>query len=973
MKKYIRVFIMCMFVFVIVNTSIYANESGVEIKKVPYSEKYEEWLKLPDEIKEKAIEPQKYDVDESFIDSLNNDSSIREKSILRNTSLPSYYNTLDEMEIKVKNQKTRNICWAFAFTSYAEIACKKYENESYEFSPMHLDYGCTRSFKDRINPYAEYREYNTGGGINNIINYLTSGQGPILEEYMPFDTNKGNINYSDMPKTLPSKFIDFQELPGISTEKKVEICNGTRDYSFEELKLRENIKKKIVQSGGVWCALAMDKFTKRNDPVLYSYQLCDTLGHAVVLIGYDDNYSADNFSDNEALRPKHNGAYIAINSYGNEWGNNGVFYISYDDVNVESRVGYIKNISDVDYDSIYQHNFGDSILFYEFNLDNSMPKQLFTANIFERDISKREELTKLYIPNTSGVSLQDAEIEVYINSQNSNLNTTDLIKVDCDVTNLNQQEQYINLKNPVELNGEKYAVVIKYILKNENNSIRIALENTAPDLEQIIENQSFYSFDGEQWNDLYNFDYYNQSPITTNGAGGGGAITNSHYAIKIKALTKSLDKNLEIIDIKSKNSDLIYSDIQDEILAYVNTTANLNGTSLSVNLLKDDEDVTDKIEVISIPDVKSRASNIKFKIKDKLDEGKYKLKVTSSENLISEKEFFVSNIESDERFVKLEYEDEKFIDALKKSIPELNYNIQGDNNKNLYVKKEYADSITNLTISSKDDDNIITSIKGIEVFQNLSYLSLFKINVEDIDSISSLPNLQYLYVSNSNIEKEEVDLNNTRLTRLSMYNCDLYDISKLHIPNSIISIDLENNHIRSIPNELYNKARYISVLNQTIYDEVTLEQNENEYVLLEIPEILKLKSPQELVFTNCEYDENSGKIKISTKNIGEAIAEIELPLQNDNYDIDVINPYGSKYTIKYNVVEKNVEPVEYNTDVNNVEKEDINNNIEEKTNNDTEKLNPKTGTKIIYIYGLVVLSCIVFVITLKQKNVTNSK
>ena len=206
-----------------------------------------------------------------------------------------------------------------------------------------------------------------------------------------------------------------------------------------------------------------------------------------------------------------------------------------------------------------------------------------------------------------------------------------------------------------------------------------------------------------------------------------------------------------------------------------------------------------------------------------------------------------------------------------------------------------------------------------------------------------------------------------------MYSCDLDDISKLHIPNSIISIDLENNHIRSIPNELYNKARYISVLNQTIYDEVTLEQNENEYVLLEIPEILKLKSPQELVFTNCEYDENSGKIKISTKNIGEAIAEIELPLQNDNYDIDVINPYGSKYTIKYNVVEKNVEPVEYNTDVNNVEKEDINNNIEEKTNNDTEKLNPKTGTKIIYIYGLVVLSCIVFVITLKQKNVTNSK
>ena len=124
---------------------------------------------------------------------------------------------------------------------------------------------------------------------------------------------------------LPSKFIDFQELPGISTDKKIEICNGTRDYSSEELKLRENIKKKIFQSGAVWCGLNMDKYTERNDPVLYSYQLGGFLGHAVALIGYDDNYSADNFSDNEALKPKHNGAYIAINSYGNEWGNNGVF------------------------------------------------------------------------------------------------------------------------------------------------------------------------------------------------------------------------------------------------------------------------------------------------------------------------------------------------------------------------------------------------------------------------------------------------------------------------------------------------------------------------------------------------------------------------------------------------------------------------------------------------------------------------
>ena len=227
MKKGIRILLILIFVFILVNTGIYADESGIAITKVPYSQEYEEWLKLPQELREKRVAPQMYDVDESVINSLNNSNNISKgRRMVRKSSLPDKYNTLDEMNIKVKNQNTRNICWAFAFTSAAEIACKKYENENYEFSPMHIDYACTKKFKDIINPYAQIRGYNEGGNLNNLISYLSSGQGPILEEYMPFDTNKGEISYSEMPNNLQSKLIDLQQLPGIQLEKKRKFVEG---------------------------------------------------------------------------------------------------------------------------------------------------------------------------------------------------------------------------------------------------------------------------------------------------------------------------------------------------------------------------------------------------------------------------------------------------------------------------------------------------------------------------------------------------------------------------------------------------------------------------------------------------------------------------------------------------------------------------------------------------------------------------
>lgn len=132
---------------------------------------------------------------------------------------------------------------------------------------------------------------------------------------------------------------------------------------------------------------------------------------------------------------------------------------------------------------------------------------------------------------------------------------------------------------------------------------------------------------------------------------------------------------------------------------------------------------------------------------------------------------------------------------------------------------------------------------------------------------------------------------------------------------------------------------------------------------MELPEILKLNSPTELIFKNCEYDEKLGKIIISTKNFEEGLAEIELPFPDGAYDINVVNPYGSKYTIKYKVVQKETELVGKN------DKRDDGTNDSNYIDNEKleSKNNPQTGDVSIYICLTLLVGIIINIITLKSR------
>ena len=96
----------------------------------------------------------------------------------------------------------------------------------------------------------------------------------------------------------------------------------------------------------------------------------------MVIVGWDDSYSKDNFNtDLEG-----DGAFICQNSWGDNFGENGFFYISYYDTNIGTHNVVYTDIENTDnYDHIYQSDLCGWVGQLGYNKDSIYGANVFTA------------------------------------------------------------------------------------------------------------------------------------------------------------------------------------------------------------------------------------------------------------------------------------------------------------------------------------------------------------------------------------------------------------------------------------------------------------------------------------------------------------------------------------------------------------------------------------------------------------------
>ena len=318
-KGLVASFLITIMVLGIFNIPAYAVDTAPKVS-VELSESYKKWLELPEEERKNTIMPNitSNNLSEKEEKSANSFFS-GIKNIWAKATTPNKYILTDEINVPIKHQGSTMECWAFSMTSTLEsYLAKSGQQVVPRYSERFIDYSTSKTFLDGENPIAYNREVGQGGNAIVALGHFTNGTGAVLEEDMPFvDNDKDRINLSEIQGKKPqTRVTDAVVFPNInksydsSTGEVSYYDDSYNTYSEDEVTtIRNKIKEHIMKYGAVSAVTygsGAQYYSNPSDPMHSEAYYCDNtflapIDHAITIIGWDDDYSVDNFNPENKL------------------------------------------------------------------------------------------------------------------------------------------------------------------------------------------------------------------------------------------------------------------------------------------------------------------------------------------------------------------------------------------------------------------------------------------------------------------------------------------------------------------------------------------------------------------------------------------------------------------------------------------------------------------------------------------------
>lgn len=465
------------------------------------------------------------------------DTKIPDKFSLKN-ELKSKYN----IEIPVGNQLELGLCDTFATVKCAETNYALKTGKYIDISERYLDY---MTSKDFFHTVRNAGEASFGPDVMTILETF----GAPTEKEVPYRDYNTN---------------EYDKLKNANLELKVTstiIFPNIKELKDDDLKSRwiDVLKIHIMKYGSInmpICAPVGNSFNEKTNSYYFKEGVTDAAsGHAISIVGWDDNFSKDNF----LVTPEYDGAFICLNSYGKEFGEEGYFYISYYSDDFIQLTGVINTEVPKKYN---KYNYCKNL----FSTDGFIPREQKENKFFGMKFVKNSENEFLsHITIGAGVNHREdyeTTIKFYLNNQDDSFDKNKMILLG-ETTSITSGSSSANitLDKPVRIKGDNFSIIVEINGSFENilDKINFALGDKLDNEKESIHLYSTDKLDGN-W-ELENSEF----PI---------------YAFTI-------NKNIEKIELKQEPTQKNYT---------VGEKLNLDGGKITVIY---DDNTKEEIEMLN--------------------------------------------------------------------------------------------------------------------------------------------------------------------------------------------------------------------------------------------------------------------------------------------------------------------------------------------------------------------------------------
>lgn len=249
----------------------------------------------------------------------------------------------------VKVQNPYGTCWTFAALASAESSLVS------RFTDIDLSELQLASFSFYSpGAYSSPDPLNAGGNLFMALNTLARNNAGATEEQIPYL----------QPMPLDSSLATLQQY-------MLESCEFLW-VDDDDAATRNLVKQKLDEGHALFVFFsARDSNMDPDNFAFYNDTFENIDNHLVTCIGWDDTYPKENFK--EGNRPQNDGAWLIKNSWGENWGQDGYCWISYEDASlaqwaaVTMRPLYTDpgtdpdSISKPNLETVYEHDEGGMV------------------------------------------------------------------------------------------------------------------------------------------------------------------------------------------------------------------------------------------------------------------------------------------------------------------------------------------------------------------------------------------------------------------------------------------------------------------------------------------------------------------------------------------------------------------------------------------------------------------------------------